>query len=275
VSARRSPGVAAVVRSEWAKLARQLKVRVTLALCAIAPFVVAGVLTSVSAVPQDTLFGQFVHRTGLAVPLVILGFAGQWVLPLIAAVVAGDIFSSEDRFGTWKLVMTRSCTRFELFVGKFITAMSFAVIAIIMLAVASLAAGLASGSHPVIGLSGQLVAPGHADALILASWASQLPPLLGFSAVAVLLSVVSRNSTVGIGGPVLLGLAVQLATIVNMPRVLRGALLSNPFLAWHGFWVQQPFYGPLREGLLTSAIWFIDATVAAWVIFRRRSIAVS
>jgi ABC-2 type transport system permease protein len=275
VTARATPGVAAVVRWEWVKLARQLRVRTAFGVSVIAPFVVVGVLQLVSAVPQDTLFGQYVHNSGLAVSLVVLGFCGQWVLPLLAAIVAGDIFSSEDRFGTWKVLLTRSCSRAELFAGKFIVAATYSVVVVAVLAVASVGAGLLSGAQPVIGLSGQLVDPGHATSLILLSWATQLPPVLGFCAVAVLLSVVSRNSVVGIGGPMLIGLLMQLTTVVNLPRSIRVTLLNNPFVSWHGFWVQQPFYGPLRQGLLTSAVWFIDATVAAWIIFWRRSFAVS
>ena len=62
------------------------------------------------------------HSSGFAVSLVILGFAGQWGFPVIAGVVAGDILSSEDRYGTWKTVLTRSRTRGDLFAGKVLAA---------------------------------------------------------------------------------------------------------------------------------------------------------
>ena len=90
-----------------------------------------------------------------------------------------------------------------------------------------------------------------------------------------LLSVGSRNSPVGMGGPLLIGLVMQLLTLVDMPESLRAALLATPFASWHGFWVQSPFYGPLRQGLVTSAVWFVVCTVGAWVLFRRRSMAAS
>ena len=77
-----------------------------------------------SAIPADTLFGQWVHQSGFAIPMVVLGFAGQWVLPFVIAVVAGDIFSSEDHFGTWKTILTRSRSRGELFAGKFLAALT-------------------------------------------------------------------------------------------------------------------------------------------------------
>ena len=61
--------------------------------------------------PKDTLFGRFATVNGFALALLVLGFAAQWVLPLLTAVVAGDIFASEDQHGTWKTVLTRSTSR--------------------------------------------------------------------------------------------------------------------------------------------------------------------
>ena len=273
VTSRRRGGTLVVWRWETAKLAGQVRARAALALCAGAPFLVVAVLGLQAAVPADTLFGLWVHTSGLAVPLVVLGFAGQWVLPLLAAVVAGDIFSSEDHFGTWKTVLTRSRSRSELFSGKLLAALSWAVAAVVVLALASLAAGLAAGTAPLVGLSGQLIGAGHAAPLVLASWATQLAPTLAYVALAVLVSIATRNSALGMGAPVLLGLVLQLSTLVNMPQSVRAALLATPFASWHGFWVAQPFYGPLRQGLLTSAVWFVVCITAAWV-FRRRSVGV-
>jgi ABC-2 type transport system permease protein len=266
-------GVLVVWRWELAKLSGQIRVWTVMALCAAAPFLVAAAVKVQSAVPADTLFGQWLHSSGFALPLVVLGFSGQWVLPLLTSVVAGDIFSSEDHFGTWKTVLTRSRTRGELFAGKFLAATTYTVVALVLLAGASLLAGVVLGTQPLVGLSGQLVPAGHAAALVVASWATQLPPLLGFTALAILLSVATRNSAVGMGGPLLIGLIMQLSTLVDMPESVRVTFLGTSFGSWHGFWVQGPFYGPFREGLVTAGVWFAVCSVAAWVVFRRRSVA--
>lgn len=271
----RDRGTAVVWKLELAKLTGQLRVRAIAVLCVVAPFLVAGAVKVQSAVPSDTLFGQWLHSSGFALPMVILGFAGQWVLPLLTSIVSGDIFSAEDHFGTWKTVLTRSRTRGQLFAGKLLAAITYSVVMLVVLAAASLVAGLLLGTDPLVGLSGQLVPGGHAATLVVASWASQLPPLLGFCAFAVVLSVVTRNSPVGMGGPLLFGLVVQLSSLVNMPEGVRAGLLGTAFGAWHGFWVQHPFYGPLREGLVTSGVWFVVCILVAWLVFRRRSIGAS
>jgi ABC-2 type transport system permease protein len=261
-----------VWRLELAKLSSLLRVRAIALLCLIAPFLAVAGLNLQTATPGDTPFGQWVHASGFAIPMVILGFGAQWLLPVLTAVVAGDIFSAEDRFGTWKTIATRSRGRGQLFSGKFLAALTFAAAAMILLTASDLGAGLLAGTQPVVGLGGQLVPAGHATELVVASWASELPPVLGFTALAVFLSVVSRNSLVGVGGPVLITLVFQVVTLINLPEWGQMALLSTPFLAWHGFWTQPAFYGPFWEGLLTCAGWFAVCAAASWLVFRRRTI---
>jgi ABC-2 type transport system permease protein len=268
-------GTLLVWRVELGKLSRLVRVRAALAACLVAPFLVAAAVSVQSSVPSDTLFGQFLHESGYALPMVVLSFAGQWVLPLLTALIAGDIFSAEDHLGTWKMVLTRSRTRREIFAGKVLAALTYSVSALAVLAAASLVAGLLLGSQPVIGLSGQLVPAGQAVRLVAASWATQLPPVLGFCLLAVALSVATRSSVLGMGVPVVLGLLMQLSTLLDLPSAARESLLSTPFGGWHGFWVQPYFAGPFWHGLVTSSVWAVVSLLVAAATFLRRSVRVS
>ena len=245
------------------------------ALGIIGPFLAVAVLRVQSATPGDTAFGQWVHNSGLAIPLVVLGFGAAWVGPVLAAVVAGDIFSSEDQFGTWKTILTRSHSRGQFFAGKVLAALTFAVALMVLLTVTDLVAGLVAGTQPVVGLGGQLVPAGHAAVLVALSYVSDLPPLLGFTALALMLSVISRNSVVGIGGPIVITLVLQVVTLISLPAWAQLALISTPFQAWHGFWAQPGFYGEFLWGLVTSAVWFVVCGVVSWLVFRRRTIGVA
>lgn len=168
-------GTRTVWRLELGKLCGQWRVRAIAAACLLGPFIIVAGLNVQSATPGDTAFGQWVHTSGFAIPMVILGFGGQWLLPVGAALVAGDIFSAEDHFGTWKTILTRSRSRGELFAGKFLAALTFAVAAMVLLIITNLAAGLLAGTQPVVGLGGQLVQAGQATELVLVSWLSALP----------------------------------------------------------------------------------------------------
>ena len=135
-------GILSVAGVEWSKLVAQLKVRLVLTACVASPFAFAAAMCVQSSVPADTLFGRSVTDSGFAVPLVVLGFAALWVLPVLASVVGGDLFSAEDRYGTWTTVLTRSRSRAEVFAGKVLTALCFSLLAVTALAASSVAAGL-------------------------------------------------------------------------------------------------------------------------------------
>src|SRR5579862_3027679 len=107
---------------EWAKLRAQPAPRAVLVLCAGGPFLFATAMRVQSALPTDTLFGRAANESGFATPLIVLGFGGLWVLPAIGSLVAGDLFASEERHGTWPALLTRSCTRTEVFTGKVLAA---------------------------------------------------------------------------------------------------------------------------------------------------------
>ncbi|HEY0718632.1 MAG TPA: ABC transporter permease, partial [Streptosporangiaceae bacterium] len=258
--ARRRSGTLAVWRLELAKLRGQWRVRIVAAACLLGPFVVVAGLHVQNVTPNDTLFGQWLHTSGFAVPMVILGFGGQWLLPAGAAIVAGDIFSADDHFGTWKTILTRSRTRGELFTGKFLAALTFALAALLLLTATGLLAALVAGPRQVPGLGGQLVPAGQAAELVLVSWLSVIPPVLGFTALAIAASVASRNSVIGIGVPVVLTLVFQVVTLLALPEWGQQVLLSTPFLAWHGFWGQPAYTGPFLWGLLSSGAWFTVCT---------------
>ena len=94
--------VARGYRFELVKLLAQWRVRLLILACWIGPAIAVAVVSQQTSLPADTLFGRWMHATGWAGALVVLGFAGTWVLPLITSMVAGDVFSSEDRLGTWR-----------------------------------------------------------------------------------------------------------------------------------------------------------------------------
>jgi ABC-2 type transport system permease protein len=266
-------GVRAVVSVEGSKLAAQIKAHVVLAACLLGPFAFAAVVRLQSTLPEDTLFGRSVRQSGFAVPLVVLGFAALWALPVLTSVVGGDLFSAEDRYGTWTTLLTRSRSRRELFVGKTLTALGFSLLAIIVLASSSIAAGaLLVGADPIVDLSGVLLAPAEALGRVALAWASVLPPAFGFTALAVLVSVVSRSSVAGVGLPVAIAMAMQLCTLVDGAEPVRRLLITSAFGAWHGLWTEPNFYTPLVHGTIVSALYFVVCTVLAYCVMQLRDI---
>ena len=270
---RRRPTLRDAVGWELSKLAAQLRARVTLLICLVAPVLIVVVIKGQARPPKDSLFGRLIHQSGYAIPLLILGFAAQWVLPLLTALVAGDIFASEDQHGTWKTILTRSASRAQLFWAKTITALLFAIAVLLVLAVSTiLSSVLIVGHQDLTGLSGQLIPSGHALTLVIAGWGTALAPLLGFTCLAILLSVRTRNPAFGIAAPVVIGMVMQLLGSLGGVEAIRPLLLTTPFESWHGLLAQHPFYSPLISGLIVAAGWCVVCLTAAFFSLRRRDI---
>jgi ABC-2 type transport system permease protein len=254
---RRHPSLADTTRWELSKLGAQLRARIALVLCLVAPVVVVIVVNGQGRPPKDTLYGRYVHESGYAVPLLILGFATQWLLPLLTALVAGDIFASEDQHGTWKTVLTRSAGRAQVFWAKTITIVASVVIV---------------GHQDLVGLTGQLIPSGRAAGLVVASWATALAPLVGFTCLAILLSVRTGNPAFGIAAPVVIGMVMTLVGGLGGVEAIRPLLLTTPFESWHGLLAEHQFFSPLIVGLVVSAGWSIACLAAAFVSLRRADI---
>ncbi len=263
-----------VYRAERRKLASQLATRVLALICLLGPFAFAAILQAQSASPADTLFGVWAHSSGFAVSLVVLGFAAQWGFPVIAGVIAGDIFSSEDRYGTWKMVLTRSCSRVDVFAGKAMAAATFSLAMLVITALSSLLAGLVLvGDQPLVSLGGTLLSTGKGIWLVALSWLICALPMLAFTSLAVLFSVLTRNGIIGVMGPSVVGLVMQLLALVGTGAWVHLLLVGAAFNSWTGLFTAHPFYGPLIVSMIVSVIWTAGCLTAAWLILRRRDFA--
>jgi ABC-2 type transport system permease protein len=266
-------GVFAVMAVECSKLLAQIKAQLLLAICVVAPFGFAIAMRVQSSLPTDTLFGRAANESGFAVSLVVLGFAGLWAFPVLTGVVGGDLFSAEDRYGTWATVLTRSRSRAEIFAGKALTAIGFSLLAIALLGASSIAAGvLVIGYTPLVDLSGILLPPAEALPRVALAWASVLPPALAFTAIGILLSVATRSSAAGIGLPVLIGLLMQLVAFIDGPDAARRLLITHSFNGWHGLLFEPAYYGPLVHGTAVSVIYLIGCLTVAYRLLQRREI---
>jgi ABC-2 type transport system permease protein len=266
-----SGGVRNAYETELSKLLAQLTTRILILVCALGPLAFAGVLKIQSGTPSDALFGFWVHTSGFAISVVILGFAGSWGFPIIAGVLAGDLFSSEDRHGTWKTILTRSCTREDVFAGKLLAVATSVVGLMLILAASSLIAGIVLvGAHALVNLSGVLTSPGRMLALTAVSWLICLLPVLAYTSLAVLFSVATRNGILGVLGPLLVALITQLLDLIGKGVIVHELLIGSAFDGWHGLFTTHPYFGQLIVGSVVSVLWIAACLTGSWVIMRRR-----
>ncbi|MGH6657299.1 MAG: ABC transporter permease [Actinocrinis sp.] len=263
--------VSRVYRFESVKLLSQWRVRLLVLACWIGPgLFVAGVSRQANN-PSDTLFGRWMHTTGWAGPLVVLGFAGAWALPLLTSLVAGDVFAAEDRLGTWRHLLVAVRSHKRIFAAKSLASLTVILLLVAGIVASSIVGGLlAVGDKPLIGLDGHSLAPGDAAGKILIAWACALAPTLALAAIGLLGSVALGRSPMGLLLPVLAALAMQLAQMLPLPVVVRLALPGYAFISWNGLFADPQQLSPLLIGVGVSLAWAALATALAYLLFQRR-----
>jgi ABC-2 type transport system permease protein len=258
-------------RFELVKLLAQWPIRLVLAACCLGPAVFVLVVSGQSSLPTDTVFGRWMGQTGWAGPLVILAFSCSWVLPLLTSLVAGDVFASEDRLGTWRhlLVAVRSPRR--IFAAKALASLTVVLLLGAALAASAIAGGLlAVGGRPLVGLDGHALSSGEAGADVVLAWVCALAPTLAFAGVGLLGSVTLGRSPMGLVVPALLALVLQIAQLLPLPVAVRVALPSHGFIAWRGLFTDPAQTGPLLVAVAVDAAWAVAAAALAYRLFMRR-----
>ncbi|WP_435126256.1 ABC transporter permease [Actinacidiphila sp. bgisy144] len=268
---RRPVSVARGYRFELVKLVSQWRVRLLVLVCWLAPGLFVAAVSMQSTLPSDTLFGRWMHGTGWAGPLVVLGFAGSWALPLLTSLVAGDVFAAEDRLGTWRHLLVAVRSHRRIFAAKALASLTVILLLVVGLTASGIVGGLAAvGDHPLVGLDGHLLSPSAAAGHVLLAWACALAPTLALAAIGLLGSVVLGRSPMGLLLPALVALAMQLAQLLPLPVAVRLALPGYAFIAWNGLFTAPAQLAPLLIGVAVSLVWAVTATVLAYLLFVRR-----
>src|SRR5262249_53636417 len=257
-------------RFELVKLLSQWRLRLLILGSVVVPALLVSEVSRQSSLPADTVFGRWMHATGWAGSLVVLSFAGTYVLPLLTSLVAGDVFAAEDRLGTWPhlLVAIRSPRR--IFAAKALASLTVIVLMLAGLTCSSAAGVLVVGNRPLIGLDGQVLAAADAAGKVLLAWLCALAPALALAAIGLLGSVTLGRSPMGLLLPALAGLAMDGAQILPLPVALRVSLPSYSFIAWRGLFTNPVQAGPLLVAAAVSLLWAVVAASLAYWLFLRR-----
>jgi ABC-2 type transport system permease protein len=269
------PGIATVYRWELTKLRYQKRTYLGLGAAVIVPiiFVTAVHLRHVRH-GGDFAFASYLNKSGLAFPLVILLFGAIWMFPLITALVAGDIIASEDHNDTLKTILTRSLERWQIFAGKALTAVTYAVTAILINGTVAVTAGsIESGFNSLQTLSGTIVSAPKALELVYVSLLVYLLPIATIVCIGLMLSALTRNSAAAVVGTLMISLLFQLIGILPGLSGVQPYLLSTQFNAWQGFLRTPIDWAPIVRAAWVCAMYGVPALAAAFLVFLRRDVA--
>jgi ABC-2 type transport system permease protein len=264
----------AVYLWELRKLRAQKRTYLGLAAVVLVPiaFVVA-LAVQHGAGPTDVPLGRALRDTGLAIPFVVLFFMSIWGLPLVTALVAGDIVASESHNGTLKTILTRSRDRGEVFAGKACAAATYTLVALFAMVAVGVTAGVIQfGWHPLMSLSGTKVAPLTGFGLLALSTAVYAWPLLAIAAFGLMLSTVTRNSAASVVGTLMFALLMQLLGALPGTEPIRPYLLGEQFSAWHGLLRRPTDWAPIERAAWLCAAYGAVSLCAGYLVFLRRDV---
>jgi ABC-2 type transport system permease protein len=269
------PSVRTVYRWELTKLRYQKRTYLGLGAAALVPIIfVVAIHFRHHQGHGDFAFSAYLDRSGLAVPLVILLFGAVWMFPLITALVAGDIFASEDHNGTLKTILTRSLERWQIFAGKALATATYAVAAILLNGTVAVVAGsIQSGFNSLQSLSGTIVSAPKALELVYVSLLVYLIPIAAIVCVGLLLSTLTRNSAAAVVGTLMFSLLIQLIGILPGLSGAEPYLLSTQFNAWQGLLRTPIDWAPIIRAAWVCALYGVPALFGAYVLFLRRDVA--
>jgi ABC-2 type transport system permease protein len=269
-----NPGVRTVYRWELTKLRYQKRTYLGLGAAAIVPILFVLATAFRKGGPEDVPFGSYIHRSGLAIPLVILLFGAIWMFPLITALVAGDIVASEDHNGTLKTILTRSLERWQIFAGKALAAITYAIVALLInVTVAVISGSIESGFNSLVTLSGTRVTAWRALELVYGSLLVYLIPILAIVCIGLFLSSITRNSAAAVVGTLMFSLLIQLVGILPGLSGLHPYLLSTQFNAWQGLLREPIDWAPILRAAWVCALYGLPALAASYLVFLRRDVA--
>lgn len=266
-------GALVAYRWELRKLVSQKRTYIGVGAAALLPVAFVTVMALQKGGPYDVPLGHNLRRTGLSLALVVLTFVSRFGAQLAAALVAGDIVSSEHSGKTLKMILTRSLRRGQILTGKTLASFTYVLVTILVLGIAGLAAGsLAWGFNPLTNLSGVRLSALHTLWLSAAALGVFSLPLIAVAAFAILLSTWTRNSAAAIVGTLVYALGQEAIAGLVHQGWAQHYLLSDQFDGWHGV-----FMSPVDWTLITRAIWVSSIFVAvplliAGLIFSRRDV---
>lgn len=199
-------------------------------------------------------------------------------VPLLIALVAGDMVAGEANMGTLRLLASKPVSRTSLMVSKFLASSIYTLLLLTFMAVLGLL-----GSMLIFGTGDLMVFKSDVFILIdrndvlwryVCAYGFAALSMLTVAALSFLLSVFAENSI----GPIIAAMSIVIVctilTTMDIPffNALKPYLFTNHMLNWKGFF-DRPVDRPevLKSALILTGHIMVFVSAAVWV-FRRKDI---
>lgn len=199
-------------------------------------------------------------------------------VPLLIALVGGDMIAGEANMGTLRLLISKPISRSSLMLGKFTASMLYTLLLLVWMAFLSLLLSLAifGTGDLMIFKSEQIVILKNSDVLwrYFAAFGFAAVAMTSVAALSFLLSIFAENSI----GPIVTTMSVVIVctilTTMDLPlfNSIKPYLFTSHMLGWKGFFDDPIYYKSVfrSAGILLFHIFFFVALAVG--IFNRKDV---
>jgi ABC-2 type transport system permease protein len=199
-------------------------------------------------------------------------------VPLLIALVAGDMIAGEANMGTLRLLVSKPVSRTNLVITKFIASLCYTLVLLLWMALLSLVVSvMVFGVSDLIIFKSEMITILEKNDILwryFAAFGFAAIAMTTVAALALLLSVFAENSI----GPIITTMSIiivlTILTTMDLPlfNSLRPFIFTSHMLGWKGFFDDPvPYHSVLRSAviLLLHIALFVSAAV---IVFRKKDI---
>jgi len=201
-----------------------------------------------------------------------------WIhVPILVALVTGDLLAGEANSGTFRILLTRPVSRVQLVVAKFIAGWTYTLMLIILMIILSLGLGwLIFGPGDLMVVTNKVNFFEASDLIwrFIGAYAYGLLAMTTVGALSFLLSAFSDNSIGPIIGTIALIIGITIISTVGEP-ILGNAndyIFTTYLPSWHLFFYTELDMGELWKAMsvqLAYIMLFLGGTI---YYFRKKDI---
>jgi len=199
-------------------------------------------------------------------------------IPLLVALVAGDVLAGEANMGTMRLLLTKPVSRWQVVIVKYIASVLYALLLLVWLAVVGLGLSLLLfGTGDMINMkSDAFIMLLENDILwrYMLAFAFAALAMATVAALSVFMSVFADNSI----GPIIgtMGVIVVLTIFSNLEiplfNLVKPYLFTTHMIAWKGFFDTPVPYDAILHSVLVLVAYIVVFIGATIVVFNKKDI---
>ncbi len=199
-------------------------------------------------------------------------------VPLLIALVAGDVLAGEANMGTLRMMLTKPVSRATIVASKFIASAIYAILLLVWMAILSLLVSiLIFGTDDLlIFKSDKAVLLREADVMwrFVGAFFYAAIGMITVTSLALLLSVFADNSIGPIIGTMAVIILFTIITGMELPffDFLKPILFTRHMLAWKGFFNEPVNYEPIIRSGIVLLLHIVVFVGGAMIVFQKKDI---